>query len=305
MLARMRFPLFLFAVAAALAAPHASPAAAEPAQTVPVWPDGVAGPVQDKAPERTLPSQPNAKQVWRLEGVTAPSLMVYPAPKAKSTGTSVIIAPGGGYSKLALDLEGTEVAEYLNSLGITAFVLKYRTAPAGSPEPQLGPAMDVQRSVSLVRSKAAEFGVAPDRIGVLGISAGGQASVIATSNHAHRLYPTKGALDSTSCRPDFLVLVYPWRLPDTKDATRLRADIRVDATMPPTFIAHATDDAGAKVEGSLMLFQQLHTAKVPVELHAYAKGGHGFGLRPAEVPCPSDWPKRFAEWLAVVGFAKK
>jgi acetyl esterase/lipase len=236
----------------------------------------------------------------RVEGVTEPTLLVYPAPKGQANGTALIICPGGGFSKVVPDLEGSEIAENVNALGVTAFVLKYRTTPAGKPDPQLGPAMDAQRSVSLVRSRAAEFGLKPDRIGLLGVSAGGQVAVIATSNHAHRLYEAKGDMDQASCRPDFLALVYPWKIQDATDPTKLRADIRVDKTMPPVFIGHAADDKGAKVEGSLLLFLQLQAAGVPTEAHLYAKGGHGFGLRPAEVPCPTDWPKRFAEWLRVM-----
>jgi acetyl esterase/lipase len=200
-----------------------------------------------------------------------------------------------------MDLEGTEVAEHFNGLGVTAFVLKYRTLPEKLENPALGPAMDAQRAMSLVRGRAAEFGVRTNAIGLLGISAGGQAALIATSNHARRLYPAQAGADQASCRPDFLALVYPWKIQDAQDATKLRADIRVDATMPPVFIGHAADDAGAKVEGSVILFSQLKAAKVPCELHIYQKGGHGFGLRPAAVPCPTDWPQRFAAWLKVNG----
>jgi acetyl esterase/lipase len=278
--------------------------AAEPAQTIPVWPDGVQGPVPDKGPERVLPAQPNTKQVLRVEGVTEATLLYYPAPKDKATGAAIVIAPGGGFSKLALDLEGTEVAEFFNQYGIAGFVLKYRTAPAKSPDPQLGAVLDAQRAVSLVRSRAAEFGVQKDRVGLLGISAGGQVAVIAASSDT-RLYEPKGEVDVPSYRPDFLALVYPWKIQDADDPKSLRKDIRIDDTMPPTFIAHAVDDAGAKIEGSLLLFQALHNEKVPVELHAYVKGGHGFGLRPAEAPTPTDWPQRFAEWLAVMGLARK
>lgn len=276
----------------------------EPSQTLPVWPDGVQGPVNDKAPERVLPDVPNARKVLRLEGVTSATLQVYPAPKDNAVGTAVILCPGGGFSKLALDLEGAEIADHLNDLGITAFVLKYRTSPSGSKDPELGPVMDAQRAVSLVRKRAAEFGLRADRIGLLGVSAGGQVAVIAASNHATRAYHPDAALDAESCRPDFLALVYPWKLQDAADATRLRTDIRVDQTMPPVFIAHASDDKGAKVEGSLLLFLQLQAAGVSTEAHLYARGGHGFGLRPAEVPCPTDWPQRFAAWMKVMELIK-
>ena len=276
----------------------------EPAKTLPVWPDGVQGPVNDKSPERVLPDQPNSKNVVRLEGVTEPTLQVYPAPKDKANGTAVIICPGGGFSKLALDLEGGEVAANLNESGITAFVLKYRTSPGGSKNPEIGPVMDAQRSVALVRKRAAEFGVDPSCIGLLGISAGGQVAVIATSNHTKPTYKVAEAIDAASCRPDFLALVYPWKLQDAVDLTRLRTDILVDKTMPPVFIAHAADDKGAKIEGSLMLFLQLQAAGVPTEAHLYAKGGHGFGLRPADVPCPTDWPQRLAAWMKVMQLVK-
>lgn len=278
--------------------------ALEPSQTIKVWPDGVQGPVNDTAPERVLPVAPGTKQVMRVEGVTDPTLLVFPAPKDKACGTAVIICPGGGFSKVVPDLEGSEIAENLNALGVTAFVLKYRTSPAKAADPQLGPVMDAQRSMSLVRARAAEFGLKTDRIGMLGVSAGGQVAVIATSNHAKRLYEGKIDADKISCRPDFLALVYPWKIQDSGDATKLRADIRVDATMPPVFIAHAMDDPGAKVEGSLLLLLQLKENKIPAEAHLYAKGGHGFGLRPAAVPCPTDWPQRFAQWLEVSGLLK-
>jgi len=274
--------------------------AVEPSLDIPVWPEGVQGPVNDTPPERVLPPLPAGKRVLRLEGVTAPSLMLFPAPKATANGTSIIICPGGGFGKLALDLEGTEIAENLNAAGITAFVLKYRTTPAGKADPQLGPTMDVQQSIALVRSRAAEFGLKADRIGLLGISAGGQAAVIAATNHAQPLYEAMGAVKGVSCRPDFLALVYPWNLPDPTDPAKLRPDIRVDATLPPVFIAHAPDDKSAKVEGSLLLLLLLQANKIPAEAHLYSKGGHGFGLRPADAPCPSDWPERLHEWLRVM-----
>jgi acetyl esterase/lipase len=295
------FALFLLCATTAGLAAATAP---EPAKTIPVWPDGVQGPINDKAPERVLPDQPNAKKVVRLEGVTEPTLQVYPAPREKANGTAVIICPGGGFSKLALDLEGGEVAANLNESGITAFVLKYRTSVGGSKNPEAGPVMDAQRSVALVRKRAAEFGVDPARIGLLGISAGGQVAVIATSNHAKPTYKATDTIDAASCRPDFLALVYPWKLQDAADLTRLRTDIRVDKTMPPVFIAHAADDKGAKIEGSLLLFLQLQAAGVPTEAHLYAKGGHGFGLRPADVPCPTDWPLRLTAWLKVMQLMK-
>ncbi len=276
--------------------------ALEPAQVLKVWPDGVQGPINDTAPERVQPLPPNStKFITRVEGITDPSLLFFPAPKEKANGTAVIICPGGGFGKVVPDLEGSEVAEFLNNLGVSAFVLKYRTTPSGKPDPQTGPVMDAQRSVSLIRSRAAEFGLKSERIGLLGISAGGQVSLIATSNHAKRTYEARlSGVDTVSCRPDFLVLVYPWKIQDAADPSKLRPDILIDKSMPPVFIGHAVDDKGAKVEGSLLLLLQLQATGVPAEAHLYVKGGHGFGLRPADVPCPTDWPKRMAEWLGVM-----
>ena len=305
MKARFLLVLPFLALSSGVVRSEEATAAKAPAQTLKVWPEGVPGPINDKAPERILPDPPKGKKVLRVEGVTDPTLQIYPASPDKAVGTGVVIAPGGGFSKLALDLEGSEVAENLNAIGVSAFVLKYRTSPPKSTEPQLGPAMDAQRALSIVRSRAGEFGLKPDRIGLLGISAGGQVSVIAATNHAQRLYPATGEVDKASCRPDFLALVYPWHIQDSANPTQLRSDIRVNKTTPPVFIAHAMDDPAAKVEGSLLLLLQLQANKIPAEAHLYAKGGHGFGLRPADVPCPMDWPQRFAEWLKVSGMLEK
>jgi len=301
----MCFPLYRAVLAlTGLALLNISLHAGEPAQVIKLWPDGIAGPKPggNVPAEQVLPPVPNARSVVRLANVSSPELMVFPAPKDKATGTALLILPGGGFSKLAMDLEGSEIAEHFNAQGITCFVVKYRTLPEKQQNPALGPAMDAQRAVSLVRSRAKEFGVRADRIGLLGVSAGGQTALIAASNHARRLYEAKAEADKISCRPDFVALVYPWKIQDAKDATKLREDIRVDATMPPVFIGHAADDPGAKVEGSVILFSQLKAAKVPCEMHIYQKGGHGFGLRAAEVPCPTDWPKRFVEWVKLNGW---
>ncbi|MBI3881359.1 MAG: alpha/beta hydrolase [Verrucomicrobia bacterium] len=218
--------------------------AGEPAKVLKVWLDGIAGPKPEGnfPKEEVLPPVPKGKPVVRLANVSSPELLVFPAPKDKATGTAVVILPGGGFSKLAMDLEGTEVAEHFNTLGVTAFVLKYRTLPEKQENPALGPAMDAQRSVSLVRSRAAEFGVRADRIGMLGISAGGQSALIATSNHARRLYEPKADADKASCRPDFLALVYPWKIQDAKDATKEGGGQR-DAFLPAQGREGAVRDA--------------------------------------------------------------
>ncbi len=278
--------------------------ALEPSQTIKVWPDGVPGPVNDRGPERVLPVPPGTKQVMRVEGITDPTLLVYPAPKDKACGAAIIICPGGGFSKVVPDLEGSEIAENVNALGVTAFVLKYRTSPAKTADPQLGPVMDAQRSVSLVRARAAEFGLNPDRIGLLGVSAGGQVALIAASNHAKRLHEAKGDMDNVSCRPDFLALVYPWKIQDANNPAKLRADVRVDSTCRRFSSRTPWMIRAPRSRAACCLLLQLQMNKIPAEAHLYAKGGHGFGLRPAAVPCPSDWPQRFAQWLGVTGFTK-
>jgi acetyl esterase/lipase len=233
------------------------------------------------------------KPVQRIGNVSVPTIAVYPAPRDKANGAAVVVCPGGGHHILAYDLEGTEVATWLNSIGVTGIVLKYRVPFRNSQQRWQAAVQDAQRAMSLTRSKAETWRVDPTRIGILGFSAGGEAAARAALADG-RKYERQDAIDDVSPRPDFAVLVYPAGLAD-KDNAKLRDDIRVAANAPPMYFAHAYDDR-ARIENSLLLYLQLKRVGVPAELHAYASGGHGFGLRRTDQPCTA-WPSRCEEWL--------
>jgi acetyl esterase/lipase len=279
--------------------PIVSADAAEPI-TLKVWPGKPPGETAIEGPESYQPEEPGQRKVARLTNVTEPTIAVYLPPEDKRTDAAVVICPGGGYRILAMDLEGTEVAEWLNSIGVTGIVLKYRVpvpapgaggnALSGAPS---APLHDVQRTISLVRSKADEWKISPQKIGVLGFSAGGNLAGAACTMFAKRSYQPLDDVDRQSCRPDFGVLVYPGFFID--DAGRLRPEYKPTAETPPLFFAHAQDDR-VKAENSIALFLALKEAGVPGELHIYSAGGHGFGLRPSEFPC-SSWPQRCETWL--------
>ena len=203
---------------------------------------------------------------------------------------------------LAWDLEGEEVAAWLRSLGVTGIVLKYRVPrrpDQAKDNPPLGPLQDAQRAMSLVRSKAGEWNLDPKRIGILGFSAGGHLAAATATNFDRRAYETIDDVDKISCRPDFAVLIYPAYL-IVKDKDELAPDIRVSKETPQIFLAHASNDS-VKANNSVQMYLALKRAGVPSELHIYATGGHGFGLRPGPSPC-STWPERCGDWLRNQGF---
>ena len=277
--------------------------AAEPL-TLDVWPGKPPGETAGVGPEKFAEQKPGQRVVARLTNVDKPTVTVYRPAKDKDTGAAVLIAPGGGYNILAWDLEGTEVAAWLNSLGVTGVVLKYRVPrrpgqPSDRPPP--GPLQDAQRALSLVRSKAPDHGIDPKRIGMLGFSAGGHLTAATATNFDRRAYEPLDDVDKVSCRPDFAVLVYPAYL-TTKDGAALAPDIRVTKETPPTFLAHAHND-GVSPVNSAQFYLALKRSGVPAELHVYATGGHGFGLRPSEDAC-STWPQRCGEWMRVQGILK-
>jgi acetyl esterase/lipase len=266
-----------------------------------VWPGKVPGETGQVGEEKVSESKPGEKLVKRLTNVSKPTITVYRPAKDKDTGAAVLICPGGGYNILAWDLEGEEVATWLNRIGVTGIVLKYRVPRRpGQPsdKPPVGPLQDAQRALSLVRSKAGDWGLDPRRIGILGFSAGGHLSASVSCNFDRRAYEPIDAVDKTSCRPDFAVLVYPAYLL-AKGSDELAADIRVRKECPPTFFAHAADDP-IKADNSVQMFRALRRAGVTAELHVYASGGHGFGLRPSKHPC-STWPERCADWMRSQG----
>jgi acetyl esterase/lipase len=247
--------------------------------------------------------------VW-VERVTRPTLTVY-APRAANTGAAIVVFPGGGYKGLAIDLEGTEVCDWLVSRGITCVVLKYRVPDSG---PHLDDACDchkdavapmaledAQRTLGLVRLHAAEWHVDPHKIGVLGFSAGGHLVADVSTHWDKRLYPVVDEADKESCRPDFAVAIYPGHMREktTRDF-ELNPTLPVSDRTPPTFLLQAVTDPVDPVENALVYYIALKNAGVPVEMHLFGKGGHGFGLRPTAEPI-THWPALVEAWLATIG----
>lgn len=235
------------------------------------------------------------KKVIRLGNVTVPTLTVYPAPKNNNTGQAVVVCPGGGYSILALDLEGTEVCEWLNTIGITAILLKYRVpVREGLPRYQ-PPLQDAQRAMGLVRSNAASLGISRNKIGIMGFSAGAHLSAAISTNYDKRTYENIDAADTTSCRPDFVMLIYPGYLTVKQEGDKVAPELPVTKITPPTFIVQTGDD-GVRVENSLFYYLALKNAGVPAEMHLYSTGGHGYGLRKSNLSV-TTWPLRADEWM--------
>jgi acetyl esterase/lipase len=236
--------------------------------------------------------------VVRLGNVSAPTLTAF-APKEKNTGAAVVVFPGGSYKILAIDLEGTEVCDWLTSRGITCVLLKYRVPDTG-PYPKSDEALqDAQRAVGMVRAHAAEWKVDPKRVGVLGFSAGAHLATAVSTHYGMRLYPRVDDADDVSCRPDFAVVVYPGYLALAEKNFAFTPDIPVTRETPPTFLVQAEDDP-VHVENAVVYFLALKGAGVPAELHLYAKGGHGYGLRRTQLPV-TGWPDRVDEWLKTIG----
>lgn len=283
--------------------------AAEGAETplvVDLWPGQVPGDNPSTiGPEKFLELKVNGKTYevggkptkW-LTNVTHPTITLRRPPKDRDNGTAVLICPGGGYHNLGWDVEGEEVAAWLNSLGVTGVILKYRVPRRPGDvkgEPAPGPLKDAQRAVSLVRSRAKEWGIDPQRIGMVGFSAGGHLALAAATHFDKRAYDPSDDVDQVSCRPDFAIAAYSGYLA-VKDTYELAPYIRVPAETPPVFLVHASDDTISDVANSVVMYQALKRAKVPVELHVYASGGHGFAVRDVGQPC-STWTRNCVDWL--------
>jgi acetyl esterase/lipase len=267
---------------------------------VKLWPGKAPGETKDLGAGREIPPK-NDKDVKRLTDVGEPTITFYFPPKDKANGTAVLVAPGGGYSILAIEHEGTQVCEFLNKLGVTAVLLKYRCPkrPMQMPD-NLAALQDAQRAISLVRKNAKEHGIDPNRIGMLGFSAGGNLTAC-TSLFEKRSYDAVDDADKESHLPNFAVLVYPAYLVDKEGV--LKPEYKVTKTSPPMFFAHSTDDPISS-EGSVALYMALKKNNVPAELHLYATGGHGWGMKKVPHPC-ANWPDRCADWLKSRGLLEK
>src|SRR5262249_24489469 len=238
-----------------------------------------------------------------LTNVTKPTLTIYRPAKEKDTGTAMLICPGGGYWNLYWQLEGEEGATWLNSLGVTGIILKYRgprRPDALRGEPARRPLQDSQRAVSLVRSKAKEWGIAPNRIGIVGFSAGGHLAIATATSFDKRMYEPIDDVDKVSCRPDFAVPVYSGYL-KAKDREGIANGLRVPADTPPVFLAHGGADIESDREHSVAMYVALKRAGIPTELHIYAGAAHDFGVRKSDQPC-TTWPTSCADWLRHQGF---
>ncbi len=250
------------------------------------------------------------KRSTAIRNVSQPTMTVY-SPTVKNTGVAMVVFPGGGYSILAIDLEGTEVCDWLVSRGMTCVLLKYRVPDSGPAyhddckcniHPKAPTALeDAQRTVGLVRFHAAEWHIDPHKIGVLGFSAGGHMVANISTHFAQRAYAPVDAADKVSCRPDFAVALYPGHmLENTTKAFELNPEVPVTAKTPPTFLLQAEDDHVDGVKQSLVYYIALQNAGVPVEMHLYAQGGHAFGLRPTKFPITA-WPQLVETWLRTIG----
>jgi acetyl esterase/lipase len=276
--------------------------AAEPL-VVDLWPGKVPGDVGIGRQETSrIHQSPLVGPTKLITNVSKPTLTIYRPDPARNTGTAMIICPGGGYWDLYWELEGEEVAAWLNSQGMTGIILKYRCPRRpgeAKGDPPLGPQLDAQRAVCLVRSHAAEWRINPRRIGMVGFSAGGHLAVATAAGFDRRLYDPIDAVDAVSCRPDFAVACYPGYLkPKDKDGTR--ADLKIPPDTPPIFLAHASDDnesyGGSLAENSVFMYLALKRAGIPAELHVYATGDHDFGVRQNE-KLPSSWTRLCVNWL--------
>jgi acetyl esterase/lipase len=261
---------------------------------IPLWPHAEVGAEADTTTAKD--GLIAGRSVIRLGHVTKAEMTLYRPPKDKDSGAAVVVFPGGGYSILAMDLEGTEICEWLQSIGITGVLLKYRVPTAPGAVRGVVPLEDAQRAVGMVRYRAAEWGIDPKKIGVLGFSAGGHLAAALSTNYEKRTYEPVDEADKVSCRPDFTVLIYPAYL-QVKGV--LAPELKVTSDTPRTFLVQAEDD-GVGVENSLVYFEALKLVKVPAEMHLYPVGGHGYGLRRTE-KMVTTWPSRAEEWFRSTG----
>lgn len=296
---RVRTHRLAFALALTTAAPAFSQSV-----TMPLWPGLPPGPPNvatgQQEHDTTRPSDEMiaGKRVARTGFVSKPTLAFYPAPAAKNTGAAVVVFPGGAYQILADDLEGTEVCDWLNGIGVNCALVKYRVPNAGPFPKYTQDLADAQRAVRIVRQHASEWQIDPRRVGVLGFSAGGHLVAVLDAHASDPVYPSVDAADKLNGRPDFALLIYPAYL-ELDDTHTLRPEVKPLALTPPSFLIQTEDD-GEKVENAWVYYEALKQAKIPAEMHLFANGGHGYGLRPTRLPI-THWPDLAATWLHTLG----
>ncbi len=270
-----------------------------------LWPNGapgeIAGAMTEKNATKETDNKIDNKPVIRITNVNEPTITLY-SPKNNNTGAAVIVCPGGGYSILAVDLEGTEVCEWLNTLGITAVLLKYRVPVRPGTVRYQRPLQDAQRAMGWIRYHAAEWNIDTARIGIMGFSAGAHLSATLSNNYTKRSYDVIDEADQVSCRPDFVMLVYPAYLTVKNEGDRIADELPVSSHTPPTLLIQTEDDP-VRVESSLYYYLALKKEKVPAEMHLYAKGGHGYGMRNKGNGI-DQWPQRLKEWLQTIEVLK-
>lgn len=307
---------FIFALFASLAigglsaqTPVWQPSAGH--KQIAIWPGAVPDAQAVPGPESVEPvKKPVAGRPWTwVSNVSRPTMTVY-GPQGKNTGVALVVFPGGGFEGLAIDLEGTEVCDWLTSKGITCVLLKYRVPSLpydwhckcrlNNLATVTLALEDAQRTVGLVRLHAKDWHVDPHKVGVLGFSAGGYLVAEISTNFERRLYAAVDEADKESCRPDFAVAVYPGHLRFGDDGYALNPNVRVTRQTPPTFLVQAEDDNVDGVSQSLAYYIALKNAGVPAEMHLFAHGGHAFGLRRTKLPI-TEWPQLVEKWLRTIG----
>lgn len=272
-----------------------------PAQniTLPLWPHGAPEPYTG-GPEQDITKPTDAliagKPLMHLTNVSKPTLAFYPAPEEKNTGATVVVLPGGGYRILAYDLEGTEVCTWLNAIGVNCALVKYRVPFATHYPKNTADLEDAQQAMRITRAHAAEWDIDPRRVGVLGFSAGGHLAVV-LSNHPDFRRAGEPEHD-LNARPDFALIIYPGYLTDAPALNKLADGVDPGPNTPPTFLLQAEDDP-VHEENVLLYFQALKESKVPAELHIFSKGGHGYGLRPTDLPI-THWPALAETWMHTI-----
>lgn len=260
------------------------------------WPDLAPGETE-RVTGTTLPMRPQDNPpITRVVDIRRPTITVYP-PSTAANGTAVLVLPGGGFGKVVPDMEGSEAAKWLGKLGITTFVLSYRTTPK-NPDPNeptwRRPLQDAQRSISWLRANASKWNLQSEKIGLLAYSAGGQVGAMLIT--ADRMsYASIDEVNQQSSRPNFAMLVYPWRIYDP-DTDSLLPQIKVTKNTPPSFIVHTHDDASTSL-GSVLLYADMKRSNVPAELHVYETGGHGYGSRNRPNSNIGSWSDRAVDWL--------